>query len=103
MRQDQPASRTVGRDLPTDMRLRHPVVLEPSIGQQALGLEGPLPAKMVPYAALPGRYQDVMRRIPNITKAKPLLGFSVTVPLAARAAGVLVLGRRWYLGLRAKF
>jgi UDP-glucose 4-epimerase len=48
---------------------------------EALGLEGPLPAKMVPYASLPGRYQDVMRRIPDITKAKALLGFTVTVGL----------------------
>jgi UDP-glucose 4-epimerase len=48
---------------------------------EALGLAGPLPAKMVPYAALPGRYQDVMRRIPDITKAKTMLGFSVTVGL----------------------
>jgi UDP-glucose 4-epimerase len=47
----------------------------------ALGLEGPLPARMVPYASLPGRYQDVMRRIPDITKAKALLGFSVSVGL----------------------
>jgi UDP-glucose 4-epimerase len=47
----------------------------------ALALEGPLPAKMVPYASLPGRYQDVMRRIPDITKAKTMLGFSVSIGL----------------------
>ncbi len=47
----------------------------------ALGLEGPLPATMVPYSSLPGRYQDVRRRIPDITKARQLLGFSVSVGL----------------------
>ena len=38
--------------------------------------------KFVPYSAFSGRnYQDVMRRVPGITKAKRLLGFSPRVGL----------------------
>ncbi len=38
--------------------------------------------KFVPYSAFSGRnYQDVMRRVPDITKAKRLLGFSPRVEL----------------------
>jgi UDP-glucose 4-epimerase len=50
--------------------------------QQQLGIEGPLRARFLPYEALPGRYQDVRTRIPDVRKAKELLGFEARVPLA---------------------
>jgi UDP-glucose 4-epimerase len=50
--------------------------------QQQLGIEGPLRARFLPYEALPGRYQDVRHRIPDVRKAKALLGFEAQVPLA---------------------
>jgi UDP-glucose 4-epimerase len=49
--------------------------------QRALGIPRPLRAKIVPYASLPGNYQDVLKRIPDTTKAKRLLGFTAQVGL----------------------
>jgi UDP-glucose 4-epimerase len=47
----------------------------------ALGIAPPLRARFVPYESLPGNYQDVRKRIPDITKAQRLLGFRATVSL----------------------
>jgi UDP-glucose 4-epimerase len=44
--------------------------------QRALGMPLPLRAKIVPYDQMPGRYQDVLCRIPDTTKAKRILGFT---------------------------
>jgi UDP-glucose 4-epimerase len=49
--------------------------------QRQLGIDGPLRAHFLPYEALPGKYQDVRTRIPDVAKARELLGFSATVPL----------------------
>jgi UDP-glucose 4-epimerase len=49
--------------------------------QKALGIPMPLRAKIVPYEDLPGNYQDVLKRIPDTTKAKRLLGFTAKVEL----------------------
>ena len=49
--------------------------------QATLGIPQPLRARFVPYEALPGRYQDVLLRIPDVTKARELLGFEAAVPL----------------------
>jgi UDP-glucose 4-epimerase len=49
--------------------------------QRQLGIDGPLRARFLPYEALPGRYQDVRVRIPDVRKAQKLLGFNATVPL----------------------
>jgi UDP-glucose 4-epimerase len=50
--------------------------------QEQLGIDGPLRARFLPYEALPGRYQDVRHRIPDVRKAKQLLGFAAQVSLA---------------------
>jgi UDP-glucose 4-epimerase len=50
--------------------------------QGQLEIDGPLRARFLPYEALPGRYQDVRTRIPDVRKAKRLLGFEARVPLA---------------------
>ena len=50
--------------------------------QATLGLPQPLRARFVPYEALPGNYQDVRRRIPDVRKARELLGFEARVSLA---------------------
>jgi UDP-glucose 4-epimerase len=49
--------------------------------QSTLGLPKPLRARLVPYETLPGRYQDVRKRIPDGRKAKQLLGFEASVSL----------------------
>jgi UDP-glucose 4-epimerase len=41
----------------------------------------PLRASYVPYESLPGKYQDVIHRVPDTTKAERLLGFTATVGL----------------------
>jgi UDP-glucose 4-epimerase len=50
--------------------------------QQELDIDGPLRARFLPYEALPGRYQDVRTRIPDVSKAKRLLGFEAKIPLS---------------------
>jgi UDP-glucose 4-epimerase len=49
--------------------------------QRALDIPLPLRAKIVPYDQLPGKYQDVLKRIPDTTKAKRILGFTAQVGL----------------------
>jgi len=49
--------------------------------QDALGLAGPLRAKIVPFEHLGGRYQDVYVRVPDTRKAERLLGFRAQVGL----------------------
>ena len=49
--------------------------------QTTLGLPLPLRAKFVPYESMPGRYQDVLNRVPDTTKARRLLGFEAKIPL----------------------
>lgn len=45
------------------------------------GTSRPLKLKMVPYASIGGKYEDVLRRIPDITLARTLLGFDPCVDL----------------------
>jgi UDP-glucose 4-epimerase len=52
--------------------------------QEKLGLgASPLRASYVPYESLPGKYQDVIHRVPNTAKAERLLGFQPAVGLDA--------------------
>jgi UDP-glucose 4-epimerase len=57
--------------------------------QEQLGIDGPLRARFLPYDALPGRYQDVRTRIPDVRKAESLLGFQARVPLPEGIARTL--------------
>jgi UDP-glucose 4-epimerase len=61
----------------------HPVtILElAALIQSQLGIDGPLRARFLAYEALPGRYQDVRIRIPDVEKAKRLLGFEAQISL----------------------
>lgn len=45
------------------------------------GTPGELKVRMVPYEQLGGGYQDVLRRVPDNTKAARLLGFEASIPL----------------------
>jgi len=45
------------------------------------GAAAPIQLKMVPYASLGGHYEDVMRRIPDISRARSILGFEPKVGL----------------------
>jgi UDP-glucose 4-epimerase len=64
--------------------------------QQALGLSSPLRAKFVPYEQLPGKYQDVRLRIPDITKAKELIGFEASASLEEGLAKTVA----WHIARR---
>jgi UDP-glucose 4-epimerase len=48
--------------------------------QLAVGIPQPLRAHFVPYTSLPGNYQDVRNRLPDLTKARGVLGFEAQVP-----------------------
>jgi UDP-glucose 4-epimerase len=50
--------------------------------QEALGIPQPLHARFVPYESLGGNYQDVLYRIPDITKARDLIGFEARISLS---------------------
>ena len=49
--------------------------------QGAMGMSYPLRAVFNPYASLPGKYQDVRKRIPDTAKAREILGFEARIPL----------------------
>jgi nucleoside-diphosphate-sugar epimerase len=49
--------------------------------QETLGIPQPLRARFVPYESFPGRYQDVRHRVPDVSKARRLLGFMAEVSL----------------------
>lgn len=65
--------------------------------QETLGIPQPLRARFVPYEDLPGRYQDVRTRIPDVRKAKELLGFEARVPLREGLART----QEWHVSRRA--
>ncbi|MBN1793559.1 MAG: GDP-mannose 4,6-dehydratase [Candidatus Omnitrophica bacterium] len=46
-----------------------------------MGKSGELPLEFVPYAAFKNRYEDVRRRVPDVSKAERLLGFKARVGL----------------------
>lgn len=48
---------------------------------RALGIDPPLRARFMPYSELPGNYEDVMKRVPDVTKARELLGFTAATTL----------------------
>jgi UDP-glucose 4-epimerase len=64
--------------------------------QRALDIPMPLRAKIVPYEALPGNYQDVLERIPDTTKAKRILGFTAQVELEEGLARTM----EWHVARR---
>jgi len=49
---------------------------------QISGKTGEPPIKYVPYKSFSGKYEDVMRRVPDISKAKVVLGFNPKVDMA---------------------
>jgi UDP-glucose 4-epimerase len=57
--------------------------------QSALGIAQPLRARFLPYEALPGRYEDVRTRVPDVRKARKLLGFRAKTSLADGLARTL--------------
>ena len=72
-----------------------PLVIAEAV-QRALGIPRPLRAKIVPYASLPGNYQDVLKRIPDTTKAKRVLGFTAQVGLDEGLAATMA----WHVARR---
>jgi UDP-glucose 4-epimerase len=65
---------------------------------EALDIAPPLRARYMPYEELPGRYEDVRLRVPDITKAREILGFEATVSLADG----LRAGAEWHRDRRAE-
>jgi UDP-glucose 4-epimerase len=64
--------------------------------QDAMGLAGPLRARMIGLESFGGNYQDVRHRVPDLSKAKRLLGFEPKVSLEEGLARTLA----WHLELR---
>jgi UDP-glucose 4-epimerase len=52
-----------------------------ALTQATLGIPQPLRARFVPYESLPGKYQDVRHRVPDVSKAQRILGFAAKVSL----------------------
>jgi UDP-glucose 4-epimerase len=66
--------------------------------QEAVGIEGPLRAKIVPLESIGGNYQDVRHRVPDLSKARRLLGFEPQVSLEEGLQKTLA----WHLALRGE-
>jgi UDP-glucose 4-epimerase len=66
--------------------------------QEAVGIEGPVRAKIVPLESIGGNYQDVRHRVPDLSKARRLLGFEPQVSLEEGLQKTLA----WHLALRAE-
>jgi UDP-glucose 4-epimerase len=82
----------IGNDQPIEIiELAHKV-------QSAMGIAGPLRAKLIELEAIGGNYQDVRHRVPSLAKAKALLGFEPKVSLEEGLAKTL----DWHLELRAE-
>jgi UDP-glucose 4-epimerase len=64
--------------------------------QDAMDIAGPLRAKFVGLETIGGNYQDVRHRVPDLSKAKRLLGFEPKVSLEEGLAKTLA----WHLELR---
>ncbi|MGI8769805.1 MAG: NAD-dependent epimerase/dehydratase family protein [Acidobacteriaceae bacterium] len=65
--------------------------------------EGELQVVMQPYDEISGkRYEDVRRRVPDIEKAKRLLGFEATVPLEDGLAATIAWQRTAMLAQEAQ-
>ncbi len=64
--------------------------------QDAMGIAGPLRARMIGLETIGGNYQDVRHRVPDLSKAKRLLGFEPKVSLEEGLAKTLA----WHLELR---
>lgn len=48
---------------------------------EVLDIPLPLRARFVPYESLPGKYEDVRTRVPDVAKARTLLGFEARTSL----------------------
>ena len=66
--------------------------------QEAMGIEGDLCVKHVGFEEIGGNYQDVRHRVPDLSKARRLLGFEPKVSLEDGLAKTLA----WHLQLRAE-
>jgi len=64
--------------------------------QAAMGIEGPLRARKVAFESMGGNYQDVKHRVPDLSKARRVLGFEPAVPLEEGLQRTL----QWHLALR---
>jgi UDP-glucose 4-epimerase len=69
--------------------------------QEAMGVPQPLRARFVPYESLGGKYQDVRKRVPDVRKAKKLLGFKAQVSLAEGLARTVAWHRARRVGEEA--
>lgn len=66
--------------------------------QDAVGIEGDLRVRSVPFESMGGNYQDVRHRVPDLGKARRLLGFEPAVSLEEGLQRTL----EWHLALRAE-
>ena len=64
---------------------------------RALGIAPPLRARFMPYSELPGKYEDVIKRVPDVTKARDLIGFTARTSLDEGLAATV----EWHRARRA--
>jgi nucleoside-diphosphate-sugar epimerase len=64
--------------------------------QESMGIHGPLRARTVTLESIGGNYQDVRHRVPDLSKARRLLGFEPQVSLEEGLQKTLA----WHLALR---
>lgn len=64
--------------------------------QDLLGVPAPLRVRFLAYSELPGNYQDVRHRVPDISKAESMLGFRASIGLQDGLRETVA----WHLGRR---
>jgi len=64
---------------------------------RALGIAPPLRARFMPYSELPGKYEDVIKRVPDVSKARDLIGFTARTSLDEGLAATV----EWHRARRA--
>ncbi len=48
---------------------------------RALDMAPPLRARFMPYSELPGKYEDVLKRVPDVSNARDVIGFTARTSL----------------------
>ena len=64
---------------------------------RALDMAPPLRARFMPYSELPGKYEDVIKRVPDVSKARDLIGFTARTNLDDGLAATV----EWHRARRA--
>ncbi len=64
---------------------------------RALDMAPPLRARFMPYSELPGKYEDVLKRVPDVSNARDVIGFTARTSLDEGLAATV----EWHRARRA--